>query len=75
MHGRVAREFLREYLKKSVEMPFRSSDFLPFKSFTMFVISSEVMGTLAQLKIGILGWGAGSGGLTVGWMSAEVKKT
>ena len=35
-------------------MPFRSSDFLPFKSFTMFVISSEVMGTLAQLKIGIL---------------------
>ena len=59
-------------------MPFRSSDFLPFKSFTTFVISSEVMGTLAQLKIGILGWGAGSGGLTVSAemdSATEVKKT
>ena len=60
------RIFERIFFKRSVEMPFRSSDFLPFKSITTFEISSAVMGILAQLNKGIIGRGAGSGGLTLG---------
>ena len=47
-------------------MLLKSSDFLPFKSFTTLEISSTVIGTLAQLNMGMLGKGSGSGGLTVG---------
>ena len=51
----------RMFFRKNVEMPFISSDFLPFKSFTTSEISSSVIGTLAQLNIGVLGWGTYSG--------------